>query len=963
MKKLFSMLLVSLLAITAWGQEALQRVPVFEMNESGSKYYRIPALVKAKDGSLVAIADKRGDELGDLPNIISVVAKRSEDGGKTWGEMVTIAQGNSTAGTTYGDPAVVLDEKSGNLVAVFVGNENYGNSCVGLWASNSNYPLRLYKSVSTDNGVSWSAPVDISEPVYNGIYGSRNAWIGLFAGSGNGMQIKKGDKAGRIMFVVAARADGSLGGTMRNYSIYSDNGGKTWNVSKNYACSNGDEAKVVETADGDILMSIKNRNKGYRLFARSTDGGETWTTATQNTDVLDPACNGDMIKYEYDGKYYLLHSMPGSSTTRENVTVYLSADGGENWDIKRQVYTGYSAYSTLAVLDDGTIGIIVEEGKWDSGLPGSDGFNLAYYNFTLEWLLGDKEIVEPVADGVLDLNGSRYMSIANSSDFDIASGGAAGFTITCKVKIPQYQSGANMRFVNNRAYEGTANSGTTGFDLYGGNSAAQGVSVNLSYDGKPWGNSFAWQTGLNEGVWAHLSWVLDGTTTYLYVDGVLKETKTGMSTNGIPSKKDILVGAGYTNSDGYAVEPAFFAKGYIDDVRFYNKALSASEVSADMNSDVNSETAGLVAAYDFDNVEGYVVEDISGNGHDGTLVGFPQKVQYTVSVSATEGGEATVEGESSALVWDGKEAELLAVPAEGYKFAGWVIDGSVVSKENPYTITVTGDVQCMATFVDENYIEYTHIEGNSTHDGRRFDSFAITDGIGFLDVTSIQPAFKSPIYVDKTDLVLETYPGAELYFTSYVWTLQWMHSYAYIDYNVDGEFNMTLNVDGTTGGELVSYNYYRESDETSDGKDSRGYSANAQYANERSYYNNSKGLPSFVIPATLPAGDYRMRIKVDWNNLDPNGAKDIVNNGGCQCDITVRVAEAPTSAVEIENVAYVKAVGNMIEVNGYTGCIQVVNVLGQTVAEVNAVDRANIVVPAGVYVVRVGGENVKVIAQ
>ncbi|MBQ3576092.1 MAG: exo-alpha-sialidase, partial [Coprobacter sp.] len=57
---------------------------VYEMNENGSKYYRIPALVKASDGSLVAIADKRGDALGDLPNVISIVAKRSTDNGKTW---------------------------------------------------------------------------------------------------------------------------------------------------------------------------------------------------------------------------------------------------------------------------------------------------------------------------------------------------------------------------------------------------------------------------------------------------------------------------------------------------------------------------------------------------------------------------------------------------------------------------------------------------------------------------------------------------------------------------------------------------------------------------------------------------------------------------------------------------------------------------------------------------------------
>lgn len=954
------MLLVAF-AATAWGQDALRRVPVFEMNEAGSKYYRIPALVKAKDGSLVVLADKRGDALGDLPNIISVVAKRSTDGGKTWSDMVTVAQGNSATGTTYGDAAVVLDENSGNLVAVFVGNENYGSNCVGLWASNSSYPLRLYKSVSTDNGISWSTPEDISEPVYNGIYGQKSRWIGLFAGSGNGLCLKQGDKAGRIMFVVAARANSVWGGEMSNYSIYSDDSGATWNVSNNFAYDYGDEAKVVETKDGEILMSIKNRNAGYRLFARSTDAGETWETATQNTDVLDPACNGDIIKYEHDGKYYLLHSMPGSSSTRENVTVYLSSDNGKNWDIKRQVYTGYSAYSSLAVLNDGTIGIVIEEGKWDGNLPGDDGFNLAYYNFTLDWLLDGKEPVVPVAEGVLDLNGSRYMSIANANDFNIAAGGAAGFTVTCKVKLPQFKSGANMRFINNRAYDGTSNSGTTGFDLYGGNSASQAVSVNLSYDGKPWGNSFAWQTGLTEGEWAHLTWVLDGTTSYLYVNGALKETKNGMSTNGIPSKRDILVGAGYTNVDGQEVEPAYFMIGYMDDVRFYNKALSAAEISVDMTSTVNNETANLVAAYNFENVEGGAVEDVSGNGHTGTLVGFPQEVQYTVTVAAQEGGTATVNGkESSALVWDGKEAELLAIPAEGYKFAGWVLDDNIVSTDNPYTITVTGDVEYVARFVDASIVGYTHVEGNSTHNGRRFDKFAITDGVNILQVNDIQPNFRSAVFVDKTNLALETVPGSTISFTEFDWRGEWMHAYAYVDYGVDGEFSQTLNVYGTTGGDLVSYNYYTATE--SNAKDSYGNSADAHWANTMTY-NGSKGLPSFTLPVDLPVGDYRMRVKIDWNNLDPNGASDIKQNGGCQCDLIIRIPEVETSVVEVEDVAVVEVVDNVITVNAYTGSLQVVNILGQVVAEFDVVEHANVVVPAGVYVVRAGEQVVKVVIQ
>lgn len=385
----------SMTVSVSFAQNVLPGVPVFMMGENGSKFYRIPALVETADNTLVAIADMRGGALGDIPNIISIVAKTSNDGGKTWSDMTTVAKGDAVAGTTYGDAVAVYDETADKIIAVFVGNEGYGKNCVGLWASNSEWPLRIYQSESSDNGATWTTPRDISEFVYGAIYGEPAEWIGLFAGSGSALQLKKGEKSGRLMFVVAARNDSSWGGTMSNYAVYSDDHGVTWNVSRNAACPNGDEAKVVELENGDLLMSIKNRRDdsydghGYRLMAKSTDCGETWTTAIVNNNLKDPACNGDVVSYEcVDGRRILIHSLPGSSDIRENVTVYMSEDNGDTWPVGREVYIGFSAYSTLEVLNDGSVAVLVEEGKWDSALPGEDGFNIKFYNFTLDWLMG-----------------------------------------------------------------------------------------------------------------------------------------------------------------------------------------------------------------------------------------------------------------------------------------------------------------------------------------------------------------------------------------------------------------------------------------------------------------------------------------------------------------------------------------------------------------------------------------------
>lgn len=61
---------------------------------------------------------------------------------------------------------------------------------------------------------------------------------------------------------------------LHNYAIYSDDGGDNWTLSTNAATTAGDEAKVVELEDGDILMSIRNPSKGNRIFVNPPTGAD-----------------------------------------------------------------------------------------------------------------------------------------------------------------------------------------------------------------------------------------------------------------------------------------------------------------------------------------------------------------------------------------------------------------------------------------------------------------------------------------------------------------------------------------------------------------------------------------------------------------------------------------------------------------------------------------------------------------
>ena len=892
MKKSVQFLLLFLMCISAswtWASDAPERTVLFNMGDYDSQYWRIPALVTAADNSLVAVVDKRGSSLGDLPNTISIMSRRSTDNGKNWSEPVVVAQGGN--GKTYGDPAVVLDKKTGNLICMFVGDQ-------GLWNATPYNRQGIYVSKSTDNGVSWSEPVAITDQVY----ANHSGWYAGFAGSGHGLCLKDG----RLMFVLAIRATSATGVPLHNYAIYSDDGGDNWTLSTNAATTVGDEAKVVELEDGDILMSIRNPSKGNRIFCKSTDRGQTWGKAYFETELKDPACNGDIIRYSYstdegsEGKSRLLHSLPESTTTRENVTVYLSEDDGETWPIKKRLVDGYSAYSSLTVLPDGTIGALVEEGKWDSNLPGEDGFQLVFYRFTMDWLTSD--VTEPpvVSEGTLQLNGTdRYMRIPSADDFNIAIG--ESYTVTCKVKMPF--SGSSCRFVSKRSYTGTANSGTVGWEMWGDMNASTRFSTNLSPAGSPWGGKGN-GTGVTftENQWVHLTWVFDWNenTTNIYVDGVLGESKSlhaDFQSKSLENNFDVLVGAGYSNSDGSASVPSFFMNGEMDDLRFYNKALTLDEIKADMDATVDGTTDGLVAAYDFTDISGVEVPDISGHGHTGTLVNFPNySTLYTVTISAPDPEQGTLkvmngstEVVSGTGIPENTRLTVVAEPADGYQLKEIRVN-DVALERNVNIFTLTQETTVSAEF-EAAVPEYCTYEGNSSHDQRYVRSITMNGGTSPFSV-SVYSTTRQAVYVDKTDHVFEAYAGEEIQ-PVVNWAGEWMHGYLYIDYDKDYTFSYTLGSDDypTADGELVSYTFYSPSD-SQWGKNSKGETTE----------NNSRldDVPSFTLPESLAPGEYRVRLKIDWCHLDPCGHPDeipntLTGNGGNIVDFTLRIVERPAT--------------------------------------------------------------------
>lgn len=349
----------------------LARTTLLRPGDYNSTNYRIPAVITAKNGDIVAITDKRKYNNGDLPEDIDIVCNVSSDGGHTWTEPYTMAQGTGY-GKGYGDCALALTNDENGIIAAYVGGP-------GFWGSTPTNPLRMYISRSNDNGMTWTEPEDITHFIYGAECedAERQNWLGGFFGSGNGLLTS----TGRIMFVVAMRENNAKEAVC-NHAVYSDDNGLTWKVSGR-ASVGGDEAKVTELVDGRILMSI--RHGGNRWFNISEDGGLTWQASTSEwTEINSTACNGDMIRYTsvndgYD-KNRLLHSSPVGDT-RKNVTVFVSYDEGETWPTSRCIVPYSSAYSSLCILPDNTIGFYVEE-----AYQGEGDYCTVFYNFSLNWL-------------------------------------------------------------------------------------------------------------------------------------------------------------------------------------------------------------------------------------------------------------------------------------------------------------------------------------------------------------------------------------------------------------------------------------------------------------------------------------------------------------------------------------------------------------------------------------------------
>ena len=348
-----------LLACLTESQSQDAPVHLFVSGKESYPRYRIPSLLVAPNGDLLAVCEGRKDGRG-LTGKIDIVLKRSTDLGKTWSKLEVVA---SDGDNTLGNPCLLTDRKSGTI---WMGlTRSLGSDTEeGIVAGTSKERTRVLVTSSKDSGKTWSELRDISETARD----PKWTWYGT--GPGTGVQLKSG------RLVIPAYHAHEKDGDYRSHMVFSDDGGKSWKRGAAVGRQIG-ECHVVEKQDGSLVLNARtNEGKERRAVTVSNDGGETWAKAEYD-DLYDPHCQGCLIRLpDADGKPRWLFSNP-AGPKRRDLTVRLSPDEGRTWPRSKLLQAGDAQYSSLALLPDGTVGCLFD--RWESG-----NYQLFYTRFRLD---------------------------------------------------------------------------------------------------------------------------------------------------------------------------------------------------------------------------------------------------------------------------------------------------------------------------------------------------------------------------------------------------------------------------------------------------------------------------------------------------------------------------------------------------------------------------------------------------
>ena len=364
--KLLTLLIALSLDWAAARADTFPTTTVFAAGREGYKIFRIPAVIKAANGDVLAFCEAR--EGGDASKI-DLVMKRSTDGGKSWGKLRVVQAaddyrvlfGKNPPPITVGNPAPVVD---------LLDPKHPGRVWLPFTVENN----LVFVVYSDDHGRTWSSRRNITKEV------KKENWGWYATGPVHSIQLTRGRAAGRLVVPCDHRvgAAGADAGWLGAHAILSDDHGLTWRLGAiDETYGNGLEANettVLELNDSRLLFNTRDQRgkaPGSRGVAWSLDGGESFYSGSKDWKnfrpiggVIDPPVV--QCALQRAGRDLILFSGPDengpSGKGRSDLRLRWSGDEGDTWHDGPLIHTGPAAYSDMVASGENEIGVLFEAG-------------------------------------------------------------------------------------------------------------------------------------------------------------------------------------------------------------------------------------------------------------------------------------------------------------------------------------------------------------------------------------------------------------------------------------------------------------------------------------------------------------------------------------------------------------------------------------------------------------------------
>lgn len=309
---------------------------------SGVDTYRIPAI--AVNGSVTLVAcEHRYGSAADSGHI-EIETRSSTNSGATFAAAVVAA---SDGINCCRNPVLIPSAVPGKFHLLYCRQDNAiteANILAGIGS------VTVFHRVTLDNGATWSAAVDITSQVKP----VPSRWYAT--GPGAGLLLPSGRLVAPVNYTVVGRE------SCAGLCLISDNDGASWSYG-NINSPDLNETAIARMPESGRLVTVSRmtqlvfNNFGIRNW--SDDNGATWTANAYSEEFAGIGTQSALLY----ANGMLLHSRI-AARNRSNINVWASDDEGATFPRRSRIYTGGSAYSSLAQLPNGKIACLFEEANY-----------------------------------------------------------------------------------------------------------------------------------------------------------------------------------------------------------------------------------------------------------------------------------------------------------------------------------------------------------------------------------------------------------------------------------------------------------------------------------------------------------------------------------------------------------------------------------------------------------------------